>query len=598
MFNKNAIWKMKNSWEQIRMLVVGKAGINKQTNFNSSEKEVFHLILIKPTKYDDVGFAIHWLGVFLPNNSMAVVNGLAQDAASREVLGKNTEIRITIIDESASVPDHERLIEQLRKSRQKALVCLVGVQSNQFPRALDVARQFRRAGVVVCIGGFHVSGCLALYEKLPPELIAAQNEGISLFAGELEDGRLDQLLLDCQNQALQPVYNFLDRAPAIDKSPYPYYTDEMMKGGLSNNASIDLGRGCPFGCNFCCIINVQGHKSRSRPVEKLESYVRDLWDRGVREIFITDDNFSRNARWESYLDSLRRIRTEGRDLHVTIQVDAISHKIPGFIEKCVAAGVRTVFIGLENINPENLAAMNKGHNDIADYRELLIAWKKHPVIVLGAYIIGLPGDTRESILQDVETIKQELPVDVLALSIFTPLPGSELHMDMLRKGVQLDSDLNKYDLIHSVMRHPHMTEKELNQTYRDAMDIFYDFDHMKTIMKRTFGLGSNRKTGLVINLFGAGVWAKTWGVSGFDVGRKRIYSRRSYRYEISSIKLALLQYKEILKRGLLTLLAFYRYHRINAAMLDLWANPDRLSYRDKSIYPESVESTQSTHSRG
>jgi len=66
------------------------------------------------------------------------------------------------------------------------LVSLIGVQSNQYPRALDLGRRFCAAGLPVVIGGFHVSGCLAMLEEMPVELREALDAGISLFAGELE----------------------------------------------------------------------------------------------------------------------------------------------------------------------------------------------------------------------------------------------------------------------------------------------------------------------------------------------------------------------------------------------------------------------------
>ena len=74
------------------------------------------------------------------------------------------------------------------------LVALIGVQSNQFPRAMDIARPLRAAGIQVCIGGFHVSGCLSMLPELTPELQeAAMDLGISLFAGEAE-GRFEDVL--------------------------------------------------------------------------------------------------------------------------------------------------------------------------------------------------------------------------------------------------------------------------------------------------------------------------------------------------------------------------------------------------------------------
>ena len=90
----------------------------------------------------------------------------------------------------------DRIIRLIRKQGGRALIGLVGVQSNQFPRSVDLARPFLKAGLPVCIGGFHVSGCLAMLPEWPADVRGAQTMGISLFAGEGEHGRLDMLLRD------------------------------------------------------------------------------------------------------------------------------------------------------------------------------------------------------------------------------------------------------------------------------------------------------------------------------------------------------------------------------------------------------------------
>ena len=84
----------------------------------------------------------------------------------------------------------------IRRRGAKALIGLVGVQSNQFHHALDLAREFRAAGLPVVIGGFHVSGCLSMLKEIPPEIQEALDIGCSLFAGEAEEGRLDALFVD------------------------------------------------------------------------------------------------------------------------------------------------------------------------------------------------------------------------------------------------------------------------------------------------------------------------------------------------------------------------------------------------------------------
>ena len=90
----------------------------------------------------------------------------------------------------------------------------------------------------------------------------------------------------------------------------------------------------------------------------------------------------------------RLARNDCPNIGFTIQVDTLCHKIPNFIEKAAQAGVRRVFIRLENINPDNLISVNKRQNKITGYREMLQKWRDHGAITCAGYITGFPGDTR------------------------------------------------------------------------------------------------------------------------------------------------------------------------------------------------------------
>ena len=125
----------------------------------------FQLVLLKPSHYDDDGYVIQWARAYIPSNTLAVLYTLACDSAARGVLGPDTAIDITVIDEINSRVKVE-LLSQFRRHDGYGLLALVGVQSNQYPRALDIARPFRAAGIPVVIGGFHVSGVLAMLPDL------------------------------------------------------------------------------------------------------------------------------------------------------------------------------------------------------------------------------------------------------------------------------------------------------------------------------------------------------------------------------------------------------------------------------------------------
>ena len=442
-----------------------------------------HLLWIKPSHYDDDGYVIRWWRSAIPANSLATLYGIAQDCAERGVLGPDVDIRSHAIDETNTRIDPKRLVSRLRKAGGRLLVGMVGVQSNQFPRALDLARTFRSLGVPVVIGGFHVSGSLAMLKEVPAELNEALALGCTLFAGELE-GRLEGLLQDLARDALKPIYNYMDDLPDLTGMPTPFLPVERLRLNTGLRSSFDAGRGCPYQCSFCTIINVQGHQSRHRTADDVERLVRANVAQGITRFFITDDNFSRNANWESILDRLIALRNEGIEVKLMLQVDTQSHRIPRFIEKAGQAGVNRAFIGMETINPDSLKSIHKGQNKIDDYRTLLQAWHRVGVLIYAGYILGFPDDTPETIRRDIDIIKREVPVDILEFFILTPLPGSKDHKDLIEAGARLEPDLNQYDLQHVVAAHPRMTKEAWQAIYREAWDIYYSPEHVATVLRR------------------------------------------------------------------------------------------------------------------
>jgi radical SAM superfamily enzyme YgiQ (UPF0313 family) len=444
----------------------------------------FQLILLKPSHYDDDGYVIRWWRAMIPSNSLAAIYGIAEDCARRQVLGRDVSFDIEAIDEMNARIDIPRLIARMRRHAGFGLVALVGVQSNQYPRALDIARPFRAAGIQVAIGGFHVSGCLSMLDGSAVELDACREMGIAMFAGEAE-GRFEGVLRDAASGRLRPVYDFLKDLPGLEATPEPILPARYVRHTLGRATSFDAGRGCPYQCSFCTIINVQGRRSRSRSPDDVERLVRANWAQGIHKFFITDDNFARNKDWEAIFDRLIELKERhGIPLGLLIQVDTLCHRIPNFVEKAKRAGVTRVFIGLENVNPDNLVAAKKRQNKITEYRKMLLAWKAQGIITLAGYILGFPADTPETIRRDIEIIKRELAVDMLEFFCLTPLPGSEDHQKLWTNGIAMDADLNRYDLEHVCTGHPRMSQQAWERIYQEAWGLYYTPDHMQTLLRR------------------------------------------------------------------------------------------------------------------
>ena len=460
-----------------------------QAGVAGTAKRRFLVVLIKPSHYDDDGYVIRWWRTLIPSNSLAAVYGLAADCAERHVLGPDVAIDIDVIDETNTRVNVPRLIRRFREVGNFGMLGLVGVQSNQYPRALDIARPFRAAGIPVALGGFHAAGCLSMLDGKAVDLDHAREMGVSIVAGEAEE-RLETLLRDAAANALHPQYDFMADLPNISGTPTPFLPREYVQRTAGTNTSFDAGRGCPFQCSFCTIINVQGRKSRFRTPDDIETVIRKNWAEGIYRFFITDDNFARNRMWEEIFDRLIKLREVDKiPLGLMIQVDTQCHKLPNFIEKAKRAGVTRVFIGLENINPDNLKAAKKPQNKITEYRKMLLAWKAQGIFTYAGYILGFPADTPKSIRRDIEIIQRELPLDIVEFFVLTPLPGSEDHQILWRKGVDMDPDLNKYDVEHVVTDHPKMSRAEWQAIYNEAWSLYYSPQHIETLLRRAAASG-------------------------------------------------------------------------------------------------------------
>ena len=322
--------------------------------------------------------------------------------------------------------------------------------------------------------------------QVPPEIQALLDAGVSVVAGEIE-GRWEGMLRDALANRLQPLYNFLLEPPGLHSAPLPRISRRYVHRFVSPNFStLDCGRGCPFNCSFCTVINVQGRAMRLRDADKLLDAIRANYRRRrICSYFFTDDNFCRNRHWEAIFDGLIRLRREeGIRIGFMVQVDTQSYKLPNFVAKAKAAGCSQAFIGLESLNPQNLEAAGKRQNRLEDFRALFDAYRAAGINTHAAYIIGFPFDTPSSVQQDIQRLTEDLSPEQASFFMLTPLPGSQDHLALVQRGIELDSDLNRFDSFHATTRHPGMSREEWTQAYEDAWRVFYSPDNMKRILCR------------------------------------------------------------------------------------------------------------------
>ncbi len=552
-----------------------------------SQGKIFRVVLIKPSRYDDNGYVLQWWRSGIPSNSLACLNGLARQCREDKVLGEDVDIQPVVYDETNTILPIEKIIRDIKRC-DGGFVGLVGVQSNQFPRAVDLARQFLAAEVPVVIGGFHVGGCLAMLPEIPADIQAALDMGVSIYAGETE-GRLDQLFRDVYRGELKPIYNYMNELPDLTNAPMPFLPEEIIRRTAGAYTSFDAGRGCPYQCTFCTIINVQGRVSRRRTPDDVEAIVRANLAQGIRRFFLTDDNFTRNKDWEAILDRLIKLREEeGHKFRILIQVDTLCHRLPNFIEKAARAGCHWVFIGLENINPAALMGVKKRQNKIWEYRNMLQAWRRQGVMTYVGYILGFPPDTPESIARDIEILKRELAVDLVEFNVLTPLPGSQDHKNLYEGGVWMDPDMNKYELSHVVTGHPIMSKEAWAGAVKRAWDQYYTWDHIETIMRRAAACGKELKKMIwpIMWFYGSITFEGVHPVEGGHF-RRKLRKQRRYGYKIES---PLTFYPRRIWEQVRNLFKWYRLYRgLKTLAVRIEADPAKRDYTDLALTPISEE---------
>ncbi|MFN3476072.1 MAG: B12-binding domain-containing radical SAM protein [Candidatus Methylomirabilales bacterium] len=546
--------------------------------------KTLRVVLIKPSKYDDEGYVIRfWKGV-LPSNTLNVLRGLTEDLKRRRVFG-DLHIQVDTFDETAEKVPVKKIVRWSRKPQTKLVVGLVGVQTNQFPRALDLGKVFRSQGIDVIMGGFHTSGTINMLGEQEPDIQVLFRESIVVVSGEVE-GHWEGILADVLHGQLKPLYSFaqdLKNLPHLDKAPLPVISPKTMKHfARSTFGTVDTSRGCPFSCSFCTIINVQGRTMRERsPGEIAELLRRNYLEHGIDFYFFTDDNFARKRLWRETFEAIIRLRREeGFPITFTMQVD-LAKKPKDFVCLAAEAGCSQVFVGMESVNPENLKAEGKGQNKVEEYVDIIREWHEAGVVVHVGYIIGLPFDTKEQIARDIQYLMDVIQPDIASFFMLTPLPGSHDHLEMKKRGEWMDPDFNKRDSFHATVHHPRMTAEEWTQAYEDAWKAFYSRENLIKILSR-WSHNPRVYWNLVFNL----MWYKNAAliekqhpmIAGFFRLKDRRFRRPGFAIDPLPV--------HIWKRTKEVFRLFVAWARFLKEMEEIWLQTRPRSEREKRFFKE------------
>jgi radical SAM superfamily enzyme YgiQ (UPF0313 family) len=401
------------------------------------------------------------------------------------------EHEVVLIDGNAKAMTEDEIVEFCKKENIELVG--IGAMTRMIKRAYVVAAALRSAGIKVVMGGPHVT-------EVPDEPLG--KDGGPRYADAIALGEADQtwalMVADAARGELKEVYTPAldekgkDVKPTLQDYPYiPWETLDLdqfslvpkfMRKTLSKFGTgwgtfhvvpIETGRGCPYGCEFCTVTGFFGDSIRFRTNESVIEELLRLKNRSRSEkgqiaVFFIDDNLAINKKRLKLL--LRDMIAADACLPWVAQISANLLADEELVDLIAESGGKWIFIGMESIDPANMADVNKNFSKPENYKAVLDGLARRNIYAITSFIFGMDNDTvgvAKRTVDEIESWSPGLPV----FGQLTPFPATPLY-DRLEKAGRLDRPKHWLEFAPFLMAH-----NPLKMTIEDAkVETFYAWD--------------------------------------------------------------------------------------------------------------------------
>ena len=356
------------------------------------------------------------------------------------------------LDPDDEVEIHDEHVEMLAFDDRPDLV-VIQVYITSAYRAYALADHYRKQGAHVVLGGLHVT-------SLPEEAAAHAD---TIFIGPGED-TWPSFLRDFRQGRQRAVYRSTLRT--LDDVP-PIRRDLIKRHLYLVPNSIVVSRGCPHVCDFC-YKEAFFEGGRSFYTQTVDAALAEIERLPGRHLYFLDDHLFGAPRFaEALFDGMRGM---GRLWQAAGTVNAILR--PGLLERAVDAGLRSLFVGFETLNGDNLVEQRKYQNLRRDYGAAVRRLHGLGVMINGSFVFGMDGDDG-SVFERTVDWAIEQGIETATFHILTPYPGTALYKRMREQGRMTTDNWDVYDTRHAVFRPARLRPQELESGYWYAYESFY-----------------------------------------------------------------------------------------------------------------------------
>lgn len=402
------------------------------------------ILFIKPSAYDRHGRILRVNKSFFPSRTLPYLAACTPG-----------DFALRFIDEA---------VQEIPAAAAADLVVLTGMLPN-VPRAIEIGRMFRQHGAQTIIGGI---GVFSLYDTLRASGAfdaVVHGESENIWPAIMEDFRRGDLKSDYTGTRAE---NLAHLPPArYDLVDFTRYW--RLPGQRLPFLAIETSRGCPHNCSFCAIRLYFGQKMRFRPVGDVVEEMRQL---GARYYILTDDNIMANP--ERAAELFQAIKPLNVRWGGQFDVNAIRH--PDVLRLAAESGCRFAGVGIESINPENLAAARKYHGQHVKLEDVVRGFREAGIAMAASMIFGMDHDTPES-LDETVTRVIESGADFMLPWVLTPGPGCAVYDQFKAEGRLRHENYSLYNGVDVVFQPKNMSPEQLDAALKRALKRFYSLRH-------------------------------------------------------------------------------------------------------------------------
>jgi radical SAM superfamily enzyme YgiQ (UPF0313 family) len=301
-------------------------------------------------------------------------------------------------------------------------------------------------------------------------------EGVDHFVLGEAEATLPRFLADLDRGSLQHIYES-DERPDLNRTPLPLWS--LINMNHYSAMSLQYSRGCPFDCDFCDIIVLNGHRPRTKDARQMIEELEDLYRAGWRgSLFIVDDNFIGNKKKLKAQTLPAMIAWSKEKNYPFLFFTEASINMADdeeLMEMMVEAGFNRVFIGIETPNEDSLVECNKVQNSKRDLAAAVKTIQNHGFEVMGGFILGFDSDPASIFSKQIHFI-QKTGIVTAMVGLLNAPKGTPLYK-RLKKENRLRNDFTGDNTDFSMNFEPKMKYETLMAGYKNVLDTIYSPRH-------------------------------------------------------------------------------------------------------------------------